>query len=191
MRRLAEGDRSAFDPVFNVLWPSALSVAVRMLGPGQDAEDAAQEALAKLFARADHYDPARPALPWALTFVSWECRTIQKRRARRREEPLPVAPEQIALYASGPVIGGLNPPAGATAPLYASPEHDLESRQRSEAFAALLEALRPEDRATLAAAMAGDRDAAERAGVTPATFRKRLERALSRARALWRDAYGA
>lgn len=39
--------------------------------------------------------------------------------------------------------------------------------------------------------MAGDREAAERAGVTAATFRKRLERALSRARALWRDAYGA
>lgn len=172
MRRLAEGDRSAFDPVFDALWPSALSVAVRMLGPGQDAEDAAQEALAKLFARADHYDPSRPALPWALTFVSWECRTIHKRRARRREELTAEPPEQPS----------------DEAPL---PEQALEARQRGEAFAALLEALRPEDRATLEAAMAGDREAAERAGVTAATFRKRLERAVSRARALWRDAYGA
>lgn len=171
MRWLAEGDRSAFDPVFDVLWPSALSVATRMLGPGQDAEDAAQEALAKLFARADHYDPARPALPWALTFVSWECRTIRKRRSRQREELAAEPPEQTAVDGS--------------------PELGLEALQRSAAFAALLEALRPEDRATLEAAMAGDREAAERAGVTAATFRKRLERALSRARALWRDAYGA
>lgn len=128
MRRLAEGDRSAFDPVFDVLWPSALSVATRMLGPGQDAEDAAQEALAKLFARADHYDPARPALPWALTFVSWECRTIRKRRSRQREELAAEPPEQTAVDGS--------------------PELGLEALQRSAAFAALLEALRPEDRAT-------------------------------------------
>ena len=167
MARLAEGEAEAFDVVFDGVWPPALALAKRMLGPGADAEDAAQEAVAKLFQRASSYDPSRAALPWALAFVAWECRTFATRRRRRREDALAVGFDPAQ---DGP---------GAA--------DQLEEQQ---ALASVLAALRPEDRATIEAMISGDPEAPARAGLAPATFRKRLERALLRARALWR-AHGA
>jgi len=52
----------------------------------------------------------------------------------------------------------------------------------------VLGALRPEDAEAIAASV--DRGAAERFGLTPATFRKRVQRALERARLLWRTRHG-
>ncbi|MBI3179922.1 MAG: sigma-70 family RNA polymerase sigma factor, partial [Deltaproteobacteria bacterium] len=72
MSRLAEGDRDAFSPLFRALWPPALKVCERML-PEADAADAAQGAMLKILERANEYDRARPALPWALGIAAWEC----------------------------------------------------------------------------------------------------------------------
>ena len=88
MERLADGDRAAFRPVFDSLWPLLRSYAARHLPPGE-AEDAAQEALVKIFHRASEVDPARSAMAWALGIATWEIRTILRRRRRRREETLP------------------------------------------------------------------------------------------------------
>ena len=63
--RLADGDREAFHPVLVSLAPLLRRVAQRRLA-AQDAEDAAQEALVKLFAQAARFDRSRDALAWAL-----------------------------------------------------------------------------------------------------------------------------
>src|SRR5262245_57886815 len=84
MERLADGDRSAFHPVFTLLRPLLHRFAARHLRP-EDAEDAAQDVLVKIFSRASEFDPARSALAWALGIASYEIRTIRKRRMRRRE----------------------------------------------------------------------------------------------------------
>jgi RNA polymerase sigma-70 factor (ECF subfamily) len=60
--RLADGDRAAFRPVFELAWPRVRDVAARMMANAADAEDAAQSALLKLFERAGEFDPARDAL---------------------------------------------------------------------------------------------------------------------------------
>ncbi|HYR19577.1 MAG TPA: sigma factor [Myxococcales bacterium] len=84
MCRLAEGDREAFEPVFAALWPVLRAFAARALTVPAEAEDAAQSALIKVFARAAEFDPLREALPWALGIAAYECRTLRKSRARRR-----------------------------------------------------------------------------------------------------------
>lgn len=82
--RLSEGDRSAAPAVFAALWSPCLQLARAALGNDADAHDAAQAALMKLFAEASRYDPQRSALGWALALVTWECRTVQQQRRRRR-----------------------------------------------------------------------------------------------------------
>src|SRR5262245_41568265 len=91
MQRLRAGDRAAFHPVFETLWPVLRRLAARHLPP-QDAEDTAQEALLKIFHRAAAFDPERSALAWALGITAYEVRTARTKRRRRRESPEEAAP---------------------------------------------------------------------------------------------------
>jgi len=156
MQRLALGDRAAFHPVFETLWPILRRFAARHL-PAQEAEDAAQEALLKIFHRAAAFDPERSALAWAFGIAAYEVRTVRKRRLRRRE-----APEAAAAGHPDP---GSDPEESAIV-------RDLETLLRET-----LGALRPEDAETLRLYARG-----ERAAIAAATFRKRVERALRRLR---------
>ncbi|WP_366935120.1 RNA polymerase sigma factor [Pyxidicoccus fallax] len=165
MARLADGDRSAFAPAFGVLHPLLVRFCARLLPDGADAEDAAQAALLKVFTRAADFDASRDVLPWVLSLAAYECRTCRKARQRRRED---AAPDE-ALPDDGE-----------------GPEARLAGAQLAAALRDVLDDLRPEDVATLAAAM-GE---AERPAVPPATFRKRVERAMTRLRAAWRTRHG-
>lgn len=164
MERVAEGDRSAFPSVFEGLWPPTLHLCRSMLGNDADAADAAQQALEKIFVRAADYEPGRPALPWALAIASWECRTILRRRYRRRE-----------------VSGDFSQEPASTAP--ADEAH--VQRQLVEAALQTLGTLSEQDRETLIATYWE-----EAASATGATFRKRRERALGRLRRAFRRLYG-
>lgn len=169
MVRLADGDRSAFAPVFEALWPVLRAFAGRAVGPA-DGEDAAQAALLRVFSRASEFDPSRDALAWALGIAAFECRTLRKRRARRAARELPVAAAADWL---------------APADVAPSPEAALIERDLRAAVATVIGGLRPIDAETILALESGDRD------VPGATFRKRLERAVSRFRSAWRDRHGA
>ena len=163
LARLAEGDRSAFDPVFTALWPAVLGLSVRLVGSA-DAEDVAARALGKVFERADEYDRTRPALAWVFGIAAWECRATLTRRRRRREEELGPCAE---LASEAP-----------------SPEDQAALAQLIEAAEAVLGELSPADQATLRATFAESPDA------TGATFRKRRSRALERLRMAWRRIHG-
>lgn len=163
MARLADGDRSAFHAVFERLWPPTQRLCRHMLQHDADASDAAQEAMKKIFERASDYDPERPALPWALTIAAWECRTVLRRRARRRELSSDHA---------------LDPSDAAS-------EDRFVERGLVQAALVALEGLSATDRETLIATFAD-----EASSVTGATLRKRRERALERLRASFRRLYG-
>ena len=90
MHRLASGDRSAFTPLFRALWGPTLHLCQRLVPHSDDAVDAAQTSMLRLFERAAEYDVQRPALPWALGIAAWECRTLRTRRQRSREVSEPV-----------------------------------------------------------------------------------------------------
>jgi RNA polymerase sigma-70 factor (ECF subfamily) len=163
LTRLADGDRAAFRPVFDLAWPKAREIAFRFMRQDADADDAAQGALMKLFQRASEFDPDRDALAWIIGIVTYECLTIRRRRMRRKET-------------SGDALI-------AVADDKQEPEARAISAELEEVAVAMLGHLRPEDRQTLRIAIFGE---GERVA-PPATFRKRVERALGRLRAAWRD----
>lgn len=167
MARLADGDRSAFTPVFELLWPRAMRLCTSMLKNDADAADAAQQAMTKILERASEYDRRRPAMPWALAIASWECRTILKRRFRRRE----VADEAAGESAAGESAVGH--------------EDEHVQRQLVEAALAAMGTLSETDRETLIATFWE-----EAASTSGATLRKRRERALVRLRSAFRRLYG-
>lgn len=160
LERLADGDRDAFQPVFVRLWPLLRGFAARCL-PWEEVEDAAQEALLRVFARAGEFDRDRDALSWVLGIAAYEIRTARQRRRRRREHP--------ADALAGRPDPGRSPEAIALA-------GDLD-----RALGAALAALRPSDAETLL-----DYARGERPDLPGPTFRKRVERALSRLRGVWR-----
>src|SRR5258708_12335744 len=96
MTQLADGDRSAFHPVFTLAWPVVRAFAHSFLRDGADAEDAAQQALLRSFERASRFDQTRDALAWLLGIAAYECRTLRRRRGRQREESLSVVLDREA-----------------------------------------------------------------------------------------------
>ena len=165
LERLADGDRAAFRPVFELVWPRVREIARLLMPHAADADDAAQTALCKLFERASEFDPARDALAWIVGIASYECLTLRKKAARRREHG---APEVLDAVADGA----------------RDPEAQVIAAELEAVALAVLGTLEPGDRDTLRAAIFGDEVARP---VAPATFRKRVERALGRLRAAWRD----
>ncbi len=87
MVRLADGDRTAFDEVYCVLWPIISTFCNRTLSRA-DAEDAAQQALVKVFDQASRFERDRDAVTWALSIAIWEIRTIRKRHLRSKTSDL-------------------------------------------------------------------------------------------------------
>jgi len=102
-------------------------------------------------------------LPWALGIASWECRTILRRRARRREVP----------------------DDGALLLATTDGQEEQVERQLVEAAVTALGTLSDADKETLLATFWD-----EAASVRGATLRKRRERALVRLRAAFRRLYG-
>lgn len=163
MTAAAEGDRTAIDPLFHALWPLVTRFATRFLGDTALAEDCAQESLVKLFGQIERYDRSRDALTWALTIVTWQCRTARRRIQRRGETP--DLPEEI--------VDGVQL---------------AEERELVHAALATLGSLASHDLEIIVATLVDDDEL--RATLTPATFRKRLERALARFRISWRSRHG-
>ena len=157
---LARGERAAFDPLFRRLWPLLRGFARRFLS-AEEADDAAQEALLRIFRRASEFDPGRDALTWVLGVAAWQVRTHRTRARRRREEAAGELPEREASAHS--------------------PEERAAAAELADLLERALADLRPDDAATLLAYARG-----ERPDLPGATFRKRVERALGRLRALWR-----
>lgn len=165
MARLAEGDRTAFRPLFLELQKRALRLARRTL-PEDQAMDAAQTILTKVFARASDFEPRRAALPWFYAIASYELRTIERRRRVARSRRA----DADAALASSAASGNTPEEALVEAELRGSLARAVEALDgpQAEAIAALLHETPP--------------------NVPPVTFRKRLSRAVARLRILMREA---
>ena len=163
MVRFADGDRDAFQALFDALWPALFAFTRKMLPNLADAEDAAQEALVKVFSRIPDFDRRRDGLAWALGIAGYEVMSVRTKRRRRRES----APVERA--------------AGEAA-------HDVETctvtRELGRNLRALMGELSEMDRAALAPLLAGE------TGPTGDRARKRRLRAIERLRAAWRRVYG-
>lgn len=162
MARLAAGERGVFTAVFEHLWGPIHRLCLGLLKNEADAADAAQEAMQKILERSATYDKSRPAMPWAMAIAAWECRTLARKRTRRKESAEDVNDQ-----------GGQHP------------EADFVQRDLAAAAVAALGDLSASDRETLIATFWE-----EAASVTGATLRKRRERALDRLRTTFSRVYG-
>src|SRR5260221_5666808 len=163
LARLADGDRSVFSLVERQLGAPMQRFGWTMLKHEADAADAAQQAMTKIFERASDCDPKRPAMPWALAIAAWECRTLQRKRFRRREAPEDAGSE----------------------PADERGEEALIRRDLTQAALTAMSELPETDRDTLLATFLD-----EATSVSGATLRKRRERALDRLPVSFRRLYG-
>ena len=156
MTAAADGDRTALDPLFAALWPLVVGYARRFLGDAALAEDVAQDALVKLFA------PARSV----------------RSRARRAD---------LGAHVRDLGVPHRAPPARTPRRDRATPRRGTSAivdgariaEERELVRAALDDArrrCRARDREVIAASLTDDDEL--RRALAPATFRKRLERAL-------------
>ena len=161
--RLAEGDRSAFSRLFEVLWPRVHGLCLSLLSHRQDADDATQQAMEKILTRASEYDRTRAPTPWVLGIAAWECRTLRRRALRRRE----VSDDQLPqVEAEGRA------------------DDELIRRELETAAVGVLQGLPARDRAALVGTFWEEVQSA----ASPAA-RKRRQRALERLRRAFRRLY--
>lgn len=165
MAQLADGDRTVLNDVYSLLWPIISAFCGKTLSYA-DAQDAAQQALLKLFDQAAAFDRDRDVVTWALSVAAWEVRTVRKRHERSK----------LALFDDALATGNAK-----------DPEWEMAERQLVEAALSVLGQLSNSDQETLISTFS--EDAPE--GVAGATFRKRRERALVRLRTAWRRIYAS
>jgi RNA polymerase sigma-70 factor (ECF subfamily) len=157
MSRLAAGDRSAFAPLYASLRPRARRLVARRRGAAH-ADDVAQLALLKVFARASDFTPGRPCLPWFYAIVANEIQASRRRDARH--VPAEIADDALADDRD--------------------PERELADRELLRALEVAIASL-DEPSAKAIAALLGRAPMPE---IPPATFRKRLSRAYAKLRLL-------
>lgn len=165
MVRLSDGDRSAFEALFDPLWPIVLAFTRR--GVGHEAEDVAQEVFLRICSRIAEFDRSRDAVSWVFGIAGFEVLTHRKRRQRRRE----VHDESML---------------AARADSASSQEQRLLDEQLVEALEQAVGRLSHDDRVALGLAHA---EPPVDAGA--ATQRKRRQRALRRLRIIWRTIHGS
>jgi RNA polymerase sigma-70 factor (ECF subfamily) len=99
------GSKEAFGKLINAYQSPVFNLAYRMLGNGDEAEQAAQEAFIRAWTRLDSYDPAHKFSTWLLSITSNYCiDQLRKRRAQLLsiEGPLPAHPALMSEHSDGP-----------------------------------------------------------------------------------------
>lgn len=91
--RVKDGDRRALEALVERHAPRVRRLAAYLLDDPQDAEDAAQEALAKVLTRIDQFRGESRFATWLYSLVANTCRDLGERQRRRRHQPLEAAPE--------------------------------------------------------------------------------------------------
>jgi len=120
------GDTRAFERLVQAYQRPVYSLAYRMLGNANDAEDAAQEAFMKAFRALGSFDCGRPFSTWLLSIVAHHC--IDRIRRRRLRE---VSLDGLPSWRWGPVDS-------------VDPERAAEQADQADRIQRLLTAL-PED----------------------------------------------
>lgn len=164
LARSARGDRGAFDEIVARYGPVALRVAARMAPDRQSAEDIAQEAMLRIWQRADEFDGRRAS------FTTWLYRIVVNLCIDLRRKP-----RAVTLPAD---FDPADPSAGAA--------EDVELDERRAALLKAIDALPPGQRAALMLVYDEGLSGAEAAQVLGVTT-KAVERLLARARERLRE----
>jgi RNA polymerase sigma-70 factor (ECF subfamily) len=85
VRRVLDGDASAFTVLADRHSAACLRFATRMLGSRDDAEDATQETLLRAYRALDSYDEERAFRTWLFAILVNRCRSALLSRNRRNQ----------------------------------------------------------------------------------------------------------
>jgi RNA polymerase sigma factor (sigma-70 family) len=168
MAALADGDRSAFDSVYRLLWPVLASFVAVMSKDRMIAEDIAQQAMLKVLGKVSTFDRSMDAVAWCMGIAANEYRSYRRRLGKRSEVHVDCA-EHCA-----------EPSDEET------PEEIVIRNDLGNAVRALLRDLRPQDLEVVVAAVYER----QRPPLAAAAFRKRLQRVLAAIRVTWKRRYG-
>jgi RNA polymerase sigma-70 factor (ECF subfamily) len=90
------GNPAAFDGIVKRYTPLLYSLAYRLLGRGEEAEDAVQEIFEKAFRSLPRFKISKRFFPWLYTIGLNHLRSIERRRRRRdRLQILSAEPERV------------------------------------------------------------------------------------------------
>ncbi len=87
VRRVREGDTTAFDELVKAYMRQVFQVAYRVVGHREDAEDLVQDCFLAAYQYLDSYDVDRPFGPWITRIVLNRGANLRRSRARRATEP--------------------------------------------------------------------------------------------------------
>lgn len=159
VRRCLDGDSVAFTPIVERYQRVLYTVALRMLGDEDRANDAAQNTFVKAYQKLGTFDPARRFFSWIYRILVNEC--LNQRRERRPFEP--ISPD-LAAHDLSPV-------------------DQLETRERRQRVQAAIVALPPEYREVVVLrhfAELSYEEIGETLGIAPAIVKSRLHTAKQR-----------
>jgi RNA polymerase sigma-70 factor (ECF subfamily) len=89
LRKCKGGDARFYEPLVRAYERPGLRLALGMLGNGEDAWDALQNAFVKAFNSLDRFDLKRPFGPWFFQILRNQCRDmLRSRQARFKVETL-------------------------------------------------------------------------------------------------------
>ncbi len=87
IRRVREGDVSAFDALVAAYMRPAFQMAYRVVGHREDAEDLVQESFLAAYQYLNSFDAERPFGPWLNRIVLNRGANLRRSRTRRQTEP--------------------------------------------------------------------------------------------------------
>jgi RNA polymerase sigma-70 factor (ECF subfamily) len=87
IRRVRDGDATAFDGLVKAYMRQAFQMAYRVVGHREDAEDLVQESFLAAYQYLDSFDVERPFGPWIMRIVLNRGANLRRARARRATEP--------------------------------------------------------------------------------------------------------
>ena len=86
IRRVREGDTTAFDALVTAYMRQAFQMAYRVVGHREDAEDLVQESFLAAYQCLDSFDVERPFGPWLNRIVLNRGANLRRARTRRQTE---------------------------------------------------------------------------------------------------------
>jgi RNA polymerase sigma-70 factor (ECF subfamily) len=89
IRRVQQGDSGAFDTLVRQHLRRAYTVAYRVVGNREDAEDTVQEGFLAALRHIGSFEVGRPFLPWLCTIIINRGITLRRRWPSRAGEELP------------------------------------------------------------------------------------------------------
>lgn len=168
IRRMANHESAALVELYGMWAPVFLGVACRMLGDRREAEDVVTDTFARLWRRAEDYDPHQsPPFVWAFAIMREYCIDRLRIRQRARKE----TPRSVPVPSHGPAVKPENPRVMG-----------LDDFRRVKAA---MDHLAPDERSCLEAAVFltySHKEAGEHPDVAVGSVKNHLRHALKKAR---------